>query len=148
MSLENMHILIVDDDQFVRETLKDLLELEGASISLANDGLQAFELVTKAESKFDLVLSDIRMPNCTGIEFLNKIRSYEGKVPDVILISGFTDISEKQATELGAKGIFMKKNVLDRLLEYVRKKKEEKEPVIEDVLAEDGNFNILKFSIN
>lgn len=147
-SLENMHILIVDDDENIRHTLKDILEAENAVITLANDGQQAFDLVVKEGDKFDLILSDIRMPNCTGIEFLNKIRDYEGNAPDVILISGFSDVTPKEAKLLGAKGIFMKKNVLDRLLEYVRKKKTEKEIVNDDVFAEDDSFNILKYSID
>ena len=151
MSLKDMHLLVVDDDKYVRDTLKDLLELEDATVTLASDGKEAFELVCKDGAPYDLILSDIRMPNCTGIEFLEKIRFYDGKVADVILISAFTDITPLEAANLGAKGIFTKQNVIDRLLEYVRKKKSEKEelpPVNDDILADDGPFNVLKYSID
>lgn len=146
MSLKGVNILVVDDDEFVRETLKDQLEVENAKVTLASDGNEAYELITKPNS-FDIVLSDIRMPNCTGIELVNKVRNFAGKAPDIILISAFTEISSKEAKQLGAKGIFLKKNIIERLLEHVQTKKVEKKQVEEKKLPEEGAFNILNFTI-
>lgn len=142
-----MHILVVDDDEFVRMTLREQLEFENAKVTLASDGNEAYDLIT-AKNNFDLILSDIRMPNCTGIELVNRVRHYEGKVPDIILISAFADISSAEAKQMGAQAIFMKKNVIERLIEHVKEKSaQKKEKPEESKPADDGIFNILNFTI-
>lgn len=143
-----MHLLVVDDDAYVLETLQGLFELEDAKVTTATDGNKAFELLTKPHS-FDLVLSDVRMPNCSGIELLKKLRDYEKKVPDVILVSAFSDISPKQANSMGAAAIFAKKDVVDRLVEHVKEKKAQKDKVNNEVsdVKDLDDMNILNFTI-
>jgi YesN/AraC family two-component response regulator len=66
ISFKNLRFLIVDDDRDIRETLKEHLELYEAICDEAQDGLIAFDKIKN--NKYDFVISDIRMPNASGIE--------------------------------------------------------------------------------
>lgn len=92
-------ILLVDDDDIFREAIEKTLVSEGYHVVTAINGKRA--LATLSALKFDLVISDIRMPEMDGVELLKNIRS-NGSLP-VILITGFSEIMEtKTAYELGA----------------------------------------------
>ena len=63
-SLNGVRVLIVDDERLIRETLSELLQLDGAVVTEASDGNTAFDLIQAYD--FHVVLSDIRMPECSG----------------------------------------------------------------------------------
>lgn len=109
--------LIVDDEQAIRETLIENLELYGAECDEASDGLIAFEKIKT--NHYDIIISDIRMPNASGIELLNMIRNYDKKAPKFIMMSAFTDLSEQSVKSMGAIGLYLKPNSLDLLLELI-----------------------------
>ena len=147
MSLDGMHILIVDDDQYVLDTLSELLKLENAKVTTANNGNMAFDLITNPND-FDLILSDIRMSGCTGLELLKKLKAYKDKVPDVILVSAFADITPKRAKSMSAAAIFAKKDVMERLVEHVKEKKiKDQNPDNEISDIELDHNNILNFTV-
>ena len=73
-----INILIVDDDQQLRDTLQEMLTDEGFDVMSAEDGFQAVQMV--AETEFDLILMDIRMPGMDGVEALIKIKEIRPKV--------------------------------------------------------------------
>jgi two-component system response regulator PilR (NtrC family) len=80
------NILVIDDELSMREFLKILLEKEGYSISVAEGANEALEMV---ESElFDLVISDIKMPELGGLGLLQKLRQQGNQVP-VILITAY-----------------------------------------------------------
>lgn len=80
-------ILVVDDEQDVREFLRDLLEDQGYSVRMAEDGIQGLEMV-KQENP-DLILLDLQMPKQTGTDLYRKIhQKKESKIIPVIIISG------------------------------------------------------------
>lgn len=115
--LENISILVVDDDPLICQTIKMKLEIDGAKVTLAPNGLIAFELIQKRE--FNVVLSDVRMPECSGVDLLNKIKDAEIKAPPIILMSGFKDLSPGDAKGLGAKAMIFKPNALEDLKELI-----------------------------
>ncbi len=115
--LKGAHILVVDDEALLRETIQTHLELEGARVTQASNGLEAYDLIKSEE--FNVILSDIRMPECSGIELLNKIRESKIKTPPIVLMSAFTDISEDKAKELGARGMFLKPDNINYLKELL-----------------------------
>ena len=100
------HFLIVDDESLVRETLADQFTLRGATVVEASDGNEAFQLLL--EQEFDAVLSDIRMPECSGIDLLRLVQNSKKKMPPVIMMSAFNDVSSEQLKNLGARSFFMK----------------------------------------
>src|SRR5712692_8718868 len=81
------HILIADDDEYLRQALTQLLELEGFTIAGAPDGRAALGLARQAA--FDLILLDFKMPGLNGLEALAGLRHLLPEVP-VIMMSGQT----------------------------------------------------------
>jgi CheY-like chemotaxis protein len=117
MSLSNLKILVVDDDDLLRETLVDILEIDNAIVEEANNGVIAFDMIKK--NTYDVVLTDIRMPSCSGIELLEMIKAYDGRTPQIILMTAFSDISEKKAKELGATALFLKPAKIAEIKELI-----------------------------
>ncbi|HRK08749.1 MAG TPA: response regulator [Pseudobdellovibrionaceae bacterium] len=92
-------ILIVDDDELFRDALEKNLRGIGFEVSSAENGRLALE--SMKQTQFDVIVSDIRMPEMDGIELLRAIRS-NSQLP-VILMTGFADIMETHsAHQLGA----------------------------------------------
>jgi CheY-like chemotaxis protein len=79
-------ILIVDDVEDVRLSLRGLLEAAGHEVDEATNGREALE-VTARES-FDLVLADIFMPERDGLSFLDELRRRDAEVPVIIMSGG------------------------------------------------------------
>jgi DNA-binding response OmpR family regulator len=83
----NKHILVVDDEQDVRDFLYDLLVDNGYSVRRASDGIEAMEEIKN--NKPDLILLDLQMPKETGTNLYRKIhRKKEFESVPVIVISG------------------------------------------------------------
>ena len=70
------HILVVDDDSYVRESTEEILRRKGYDVDTASDGKGA--LAKLGEADYDLILSDIKMPGMDGIELLE---TAHGKYP-------------------------------------------------------------------
>lgn len=113
---KNAKILVVDDEVALAETLEDLLVFHGYDVKIADNGITAQSLLI--ENKFDLVISDIRMPIMDGMQLLQHINEKHRGTP-VILISGFSDYDEKSASEKGAKGLVSKPMDIESLVKLV-----------------------------
>jgi CheY-like chemotaxis protein len=83
--LAGLRILVAEDEVDLRETLADALTIARAQVETAPDGDQAWQLFKAAP--YDLILSDQRMPQCTGMELLRRIRGTGSAIP-FILASG------------------------------------------------------------
>lgn len=94
-------ILVIDDERSIRNVIGELLAMEGHTVETAENGLQGFEKI--ANGQFDLVISDIKMPEMDGIELLDKLIETH---PDtsVVMISGHGSIDT--AVECIKKGAF------------------------------------------
>jgi len=79
--------LIVDDDDQVRETLRELLTLCGIHVSCAIDGVDGLERIRSQSSPFDLALIDVRMPQMDGIELIQEL-TFSERPHRIILVSG------------------------------------------------------------
>ena len=82
-------ILVVDDDPYVLESVSVLLKEYGYTISTCSNAPEALDTFSK--KKFDVVLTDIKMPAMSGIEFLGKIRESNKDIP-VIMMTAYTEI--------------------------------------------------------
>lgn len=113
-----MDILIIDDERSIRNTLKDILETEGYTVAVAEDGLKGLELL-KTE-KFDLIFCDVKMPKMDGVEVLTNIKK-ENPDQTVVMISGHGTIDTAvESLKLGAFDFIEKPLDLNRLLVCVR----------------------------
>lgn len=111
-------ILVIDDERSIRNTMKDILEFEKHQVVVAENGKVGFE--TLQNNVFDLVFSDIKMPEMDGLELLSKLADIEYDAP-VVMISGHGNI--ETAVECIKKGAFdfIEKPIdLNRLLITVR----------------------------
>ncbi len=80
-------ILIVDDNPNMSSLLSEMLEVFDYQSERANDGNEALEKLDG--NKFAMVITDMRMPNMTGLELMRKVKSKYPKMP-VVLISGYS----------------------------------------------------------
>ena len=105
-ALNGARILLADDDQFQRMLLKKYLESLGAAVTEAEDGSVALEVAEQQE--FDLLVSDLNMPNLDGLELLRELR-LSGKRLDSLIVTGGTDPDTRQRLKsLGAIGVLHK----------------------------------------
>ena len=107
MSMRKLsRVLVVDDDPGIRETMNDILTLEGFDVTVAPDGASAIALCRKVG--FDVALLDIRMPGMDGVETLKALKAI---APDLraVMITGFEagDLA-RRAMDAGAEAVFHK----------------------------------------
>ncbi|AMQ56737.1 sigma-54-dependent transcriptional regulator [Algoriphagus sanaruensis] len=122
-------ILIIDDERFIRASLREILEYEKFEVTEAQDGEDG--LAKLKEEEYDLVLCDIKMPKMDGIEVLDHAKSLE-KSPQFIMISAHGTIETAvEATKKGAFDFIPKPPDLNRLLLTVRNALEKKNLVSE-----------------
>lgn len=83
-------ILLVEDEDLVRELIRDILSGSGYSITIASNGEEAMKLIQKTNSCFDLLIIDVVLPGINGVELANNIRAL---IPDikVLYISGYNE---------------------------------------------------------
>lgn len=111
-------ILIVDDETPIRRTLRDILEFEGYDVEEAVDGLECVAKVQK--EKFDVIITDIKMPKMDGIEALERLQILSPETP-VIMVSGHGTIDTAvEAVKKGAFDFISKPPDLNRMLITVR----------------------------
>ena len=110
------HVLIVDDEAEIRESLESILAEEGYLVASAASGNEALTLTSDAD--YDVVLLDIWLPDRDGLDVLADIRRMEpGRIPEVVIISGHGTIEAAvRATKLGAYDFLEKPLTLDRTL--------------------------------
>ena len=112
-------ILVVDDEESIRKSLKMILEYEGYQVYEAGDGYSALDLIDEIFD-IDLVLLDIKLPGMDGIEVLSEIKK-KPYSPEVIMISGHGTIKVAvEATKLGAFDFLEKPLQRERVLLSVR----------------------------
>jgi two-component system response regulator AtoC len=81
--MEKGYILVVDDEEDLLVSFKEILEEEGYKVDIESDPVKAVEMVKNND--YDLIISDLKMPGLAGNEFLKEIRKYNGFVSFIIL---------------------------------------------------------------
>src|SRR5690242_16783133 len=98
-------IMIVDDDSTLLNTMRIWFELKNFKVIPLGGAYEAMKILNSQSP--DIILSDIRMPQGSGIDLLKWLQDSGKKIP-VILMSGFSDVSEKQALAQGATSLVAK----------------------------------------
>lgn len=117
-------ILVIDDDKLVLMTLKRLLAKEGYKITTATSGMIALKQIENEE--FDLILSDIKMPEMDGVETVRKIREYlklhaKQPVPEIFITAYAKEDVFQQSLALNAAGYIEKPFDIKALLGAIKK---------------------------
>jgi CheY-like chemotaxis protein len=106
-------ILVVDDEDDLREIIADQFRFAGAKVLEAKNGKEAFLLIQS--QKVDAVISDIRMPGGGGVELLDAIKQVDAHKPVVLLVTGHSDLTVEDALHKGAEAFFSKPFDLEAL---------------------------------
>lgn len=113
-----MHILVVDDDQAVRDSLRRSLAFNGYEVELASDGLAALEAI--ARRRPDAVVLDVMMPRLDGLEACRRLRSAGEDLP-VLLLTARDAVPDRVAgLDAGADDYLAKPFALEELLARLR----------------------------
>jgi CheY-like chemotaxis protein len=117
--LPKRHILVVDDEPFVCDAVKMMLNFDGHVVETANNGQQALALFDKG--KFDIVITDFAMPNMKGDELAAQIKARNPKQP-VVMITAYAEMLQSSGTPLkGVDFVISKPFLLENLREAVAK---------------------------
>ncbi|AIQ38171.1 MULTISPECIES: response regulator [unclassified Paenibacillus] len=114
-------VMIVDDDPFIRQSLKLLLELDSELkvVGAASDGNEALSLLQTGDVA-DVVLMDIRMPGCDGVEGTEKIKQAFPQVSILMLTTFDDDEYIIEALRNGASGYLLKNIPPDRIIQGIK----------------------------
>ena len=115
------HILFIDDEFALVDIGKQMLENLGYKVTTKTDSLEALKLFQEQPHEFDLVITDMTMPNMTGEKLAKELMRIRPDVP-IILCSGFSEqMTEDDAKEIGIKEFAMKPLVMEDLAKTIRK---------------------------
>ena len=124
-------ILIIDDEQVVRDSCKDILAGNGFQIDTAQDGTQGLKRVREFQP--DLVYVDLKMPGIPGLEVLREIQDYDSTVVTVV-ITGFATVSSAvEAMKQGAYDFLPKPFTPDEFRLITRRALEKRKLVLETI---------------
>jgi len=123
-ALVSKRVLVADDEPRIRRIIGDVLTNRGCTVTICKDGAEAMKALTQAEPNcYDLIISDIRMPEHNGYEIFAAARRCSQNAP-VILMTGFgydPHHSIVRAHQEGLQSVLFKPFQVERLLEEVRK---------------------------
>ena len=121
-------ILFIDDEKALVDLGRQILERLGYTVTVRTSSVEALELFMEHPEKFDLVITDMTMPNMTGDDLAGKLLNVRTDIP-IILCTGYSEkISREKAQSLGIKEFILKPIVMRELARIVR-----------SVLDDEGN---------
>lgn len=120
-----MHLLLAEDDKISRELLRRIIESESHTVTLAEDGAEAWRVLVESPRSFDAVVFDICMPTVSGMELIEKMRARDDlKKTPVILCSAVSDrVTVQKAAALGVTHYIVKpysRAVMHEKLRHIR----------------------------
>lgn len=115
-----IQVLICEDEPDLRDLLAAKFRVFGFDVITSPNGNTAWDILLQ-NPNIQIIISDIRMPNGSGYELLQKCKERNPVFPRVFLISGFTDYSEAELFNLGSEGFISKPFDTKVLLSIVRK---------------------------
>jgi DNA-binding response OmpR family regulator len=125
MALKDCKILIADDEDMLRSTLSKYFNIIGAKTLQAENGKVAFDLYQ--EHEIDVIISDVKMPVCDGIQFLENFVKNKKSNTIFIMITGESAMTEAMALGQGADAFFWKpitlKEVTKKIEELLARRK-------------------------
>lgn len=143
---EKARILVVEDEESIRETLEDILTLAGYDVITADNGESGFFSVLK--NRPDLIVSDLMMPKMSGYELLEAVRSYPKFrfIPFIILSAKSQNYSIREGMQMGADDYIIKPFEQNDLLRSIAYRLEHQGELIE--LTKQAEKDRLKMDLH
>ncbi len=147
--LSGKKILFIDDDPVQLNLYSELLKREGFLTKTCKNSLEALSMIEK--ERFDIIFSDIQMPDMNGFELVERIRmgTFKGaKTVPVIALSASSNISEQKFKEAGFTGFISKPFTANSILEAIANVflPENAKPILTEKEDEKGITNLIKFA--
>ena len=117
------NILVVDDEQLFRQTLQKILEDAGFAVLAAENGGSAMRLA--AEHAVDVVLLDVKLPDMSGIEVLERVRALKPALSVIMMVAYEDEMLIRQAFVQGAYSCLPKPFDISTLMDLLTKLKDE-----------------------
>jgi len=119
---KRMNILVVDDSSSVRQMIKRMIEDEGWQCTTAIDGINAAEILSEAENRPDIILTDLEMPNFDGYELLDLLKNDVKlcEIPIVMVTSRSGQAHREKAIDLGAADFITKPFQAKTLVDIIK----------------------------
>lgn len=133
---ETPRILVVDDEQVIREILADFLSMEGFWVRTAEDGSAA--LVELSRNQYDLVLSDLKMPVMGGLELLKAIAEHTPNVVTIIMTGFGTVETAIDAMKKGAYDYILKPFKVEEVVHTIRRGLEKQRLLAENIRLKEA----------
>ncbi len=120
MNRPMLRILVVDDDDAVRESLRRALQLEQYEVELAADGVEALDRIRDAATEPEAVILDVSMPRLDGLEVCRRLRRDGNPIP-ILMLTARDEVSDRVAgLDAGADDYVVKPFALEELLARLR----------------------------
>ncbi|WP_232547163.1 response regulator transcription factor [Propioniciclava soli] len=138
-----MHILVVDDDQAVRDSLKRSLQYSGYEVASASDGVEA--LAHLSTHRADAVIMDVMMPRLDGLETTRMLRGQGNDVPILVLTARDAVGDRVDGLDAGADDYMAKPFALDELMARLRALTRRSRPENEEPGTAPASSQVLTF---
>lgn len=117
--LKGLKILVVEDEDDLRDVVIDILNASGAAVLGAPNGNVAYELLQ--QNKVDVVITDLRMPGGDGLSLIRRIHDQMSLKPKIFVCSAFSDHSQEELKKLGVIECFPKPFDFDSMIQSIIK---------------------------
>ena len=104
--IKNMKILLVDDDEWIRDSLRLFFEAEGCNLLTFETAEEGMEAVKR--QAYDIVISDYKLPGMDGLEFLRRVKEKQPNAFEILITAYANCEIVKEADEIGVKDIIPK----------------------------------------
>lgn len=128
-AVRSTHVLMVDDNQLGLQARKAVLEEHGYVVTAAGSAEAALDLLQTGQAKFDILITDFRLPAKTGTELISEVRAT--KLPLVtVLLSGFVDAMGLNEINTGADAVLQKSSLeVPHLIRTLRSLQRRRKPM-------------------
>ncbi len=118
MTTHKKKILLIDDEKDLVDVTKRILELHGYEVMAAYGGNEGAQLATTFNP--DVIVSDVRMPEGSGMDLVKAVRGTKPQAPPhILMMTGYTDIAEKDFLAAGAAKVLLKPVRANQLMDAI-----------------------------
>lgn len=121
VSIEGLHVLLVEDNELNMEIARFIIENEGARVTCATNGKEAVDIYKNAPESFDIILMDIMMPEMDGLQATQVIRSFDHDIPIVAMTANAFAEDKIKAKKAGMNAHVSKPLDKDKLIRVISK---------------------------